>query len=130
MALGRSAYMKQKNAAELRKLQEENRALRRAIKAGEQRRRAAVGEIISLNQRLQEALNPAQTGEMVLMTHQATMIRLAKQFGAEVGAGVWELCYPVATPEDLSLNRIESAQERGGVLTLRVSEVPADEGNG
>lgn len=30
--------MKQKNAAELRKLQEENRALRRAIKAGEQRR--------------------------------------------------------------------------------------------
>ena len=127
MALGRSAYMKQKNAAELRKLQEENRALRRAIKAGEQRRRAAVGEIISLNQRLQAA---SQTGEMVLMTHQATMIRLAKQFGAEVGAGVWELCYPVATPEDLSLNRIESAQERGGVLTLRVSEVPADEGNG
>lgn len=127
MALGSSAYMKQKNAAELRKLQEENRALRRAIKAGEQRRRAAVGEIISLNQRLQAA---SQTGEMVLMTHQATMIRLAKQFGAEVGAGVWELCYPVATPEDLSLNRIESAQERGGVLTLRVSEVPADEGNG
>lgn len=119
--------MKQKNAAELRKLQEENRTLRRAIKAGEQRRRAALGEIISLNQRLQAA---SQTGEMVLMTHQATMIRLAKQFGAEVGAGVWELCYPVATPEDLSLNRIESAQERGGVLTLRVSEVPADEGNG
>ena len=58
--------MKQKNAAELRKLQEENRALRRAIKAGEQRRRAAVEEIISLNQRLQAA---SQTGEMVLMTH-------------------------------------------------------------
>lgn len=110
---------KQRNIDRIKELQAENHGLREKMAAGERRRRAAVEEIGFLNRKLSAILADRSA---ILANHQATVIRMAKKFGAQVGENAWELTYQAADPADLLAHKIEASMGEDGVLTVRVSE--------
>lgn len=110
---------KQRNIDRIKELQAENHGLREKLAAGERRRRAAVEEIGFLNRKLSAILADRSA---ILANHQATVIRMAKKFGAQVGENAWELTYQAADPADLLAHKIEAIMGEDGVLTVRVSE--------
>lgn len=110
---------KQRSIDRIKELQAENHGLREKLAAGERRRRAAVEEISFLNRKLSAILADRSA---ILANHQATVIRMAKKFGAQVGENAWELTYQAADPADLLAHKIEASMGEDGVLTVRVSE--------
>lgn len=110
---------KQRNIDRIKELQAENHGLREKMAAGERRRRAAVEEIGFLNRKLSAILADRSA---ILANHQATVIRMAKKFGAQVGENAWELTYQAADPADLPAHKIEASMGEDGVLTVRVIE--------
>ena len=79
---------KQRSIDRIKELQAENHGLREKLAAGERRRRAAVEEISFLNRKLSAILADRSA---ILANHQATVIRMAKKFGAQVGENTWDL---------------------------------------
>lgn len=110
---------KRRKIDQVKDLQNQNYDLRKKISSGEERRRAAVNEIIDLNRRLTNALSDRTS---ILMTHQATIISLAKKMGTEVAPGVWEITFLAANPADLLCHTIQAAQNERGEITVRISE--------
>lgn len=114
---------KHRKIDQVKDLQNQNYELRKKIATGEDRRRAAVNEIIDLNRRLTSALADRTA---ILMNHQATIISLAKKMGAEAAPGTWELTFPAANPADLLRHTIQAARNERGEITVRVSEDAED----
>ena len=108
-----------KSIDRVRELLAENRDLRLRLKAGEDRRRAAVGEISFLHRRLagQEAREAG-----LLAVHRATVAVLARTCGAPDGPGAWVLTYPRARAEDLDAYALEARAAPGGAIRVRVTE--------
>ena len=77
-----------KSVDRVRELLAENQALRARLRAGEDRRRAAVGEISFLHRRLAEQ-EAREAG--LLAVHRATLAVLTRTMGTPDGPGAWVL---------------------------------------
>ena len=107
----------------LRHLLDENAALRRQLRAGEGRRRAAVDEIRFLNRRLTLARDQLQR---LLALHRATVLTLAQTCGRPLGPDAWSLTFPQARPDLLPAHAMEAAPNPDGTITVTVRPAPPD----
>lgn len=114
---------KQKSIDRVHQLLEENTRLRKQVKAGESRRRAAVDEVIFLNHRLSQMTVEASR---ILSVHQATMIQVAQKFGTKMDDGSWEITYPEADLGSLFKNTILARNNADGSITVQVVEDAED----
>ncbi len=108
-----------KSVDRVRELLAENQALRARLRAGEDRRRAAVGEISFLHRRLAEQ-EAREAG--LLAVHRATLAVLTRTLGTPDGPGAWVLTYPPARAEDLDAYALEAGYAPGGAIRVRVAE--------
>ena len=115
--------MKQKNADRVRQLLDENRELRKQLRAGEMRRRAAVNEIGFLNRRLSAVISDRA---QILAIHRATIVSLAKKFGAQVGDETWEIAYPEADISCLECTSIQAVKRADGEILVRITPPEPD----